>query len=99
MSTDTQNTAEQPQQAAQLPQFTPDDLVQAVVLIDAACTAGAFKGWEDIQKAFAIRNKLLVFAQMWAETAQQAQTAQQATTEVATEAAATAAPVTETAGA
>jgi hypothetical protein len=69
MSNETTNT-EQSATPESAP-FGPEDLVNTVVLIDEACTEGAFKGWEQIQKAFNIRNRLLQFAQAWQNTAQQ----------------------------
>lgn len=45
--------------------FTPDDLTAAVMLIDHACQEGAFRGWELINQAQAVRNRLLEFAQSW----------------------------------
>ncbi len=46
--------------------FTPDDLRAAVILIDYACEQGAFKGWENINKAFAVRNRIASFVEQWA---------------------------------
>jgi hypothetical protein len=46
--------------------FTPDDLRAAVILIDYACEQGAFKGWENIQKAFTVRNRIAAFVEQWA---------------------------------
>lgn len=48
--------------------FVPEDIVAAVLIIDAACDAGAFKGWEDIQKVFTVRNRLVAFADQWSNT-------------------------------
>lgn len=49
-----------------LTSFTPDDLRAAVILIDYACEQGAFKGWENINKAFAVRNRIASFVEQWA---------------------------------
>jgi hypothetical protein len=49
-----------------LENFTPDDLRAAVILIDFACEQGAFKGWENINKAFTVRNRILAFVEQWA---------------------------------
>ncbi len=46
-------------------QFTPDDLFAAVMIIDHACNQGAFKGWENIEKAYAVRERLVKFAEQW----------------------------------
>lgn len=62
----TENT-EQPTPSQPNP-FGPQDIVNTVMLLDEACEAGAFKGWEQIQKAFNIRNRLLQFAQSWQAT-------------------------------
>lgn len=49
----------------QLITFVPDDIFAAVMLIDHACNQGAFKGWENIEKAFGVRERLLKFAESW----------------------------------
>ena len=46
-------------------EFTPDDLIAAVMLIDMACEQGAFKGWSNIEKAFTVRERILKFAEQW----------------------------------
>lgn len=45
--------------------FTPEDIMAAVYLIDHACENGAYKGWEVMQTAFAVRNRLVEFAESW----------------------------------
>ena len=66
------------EQTPQAQAFTPEDLVNAVVLIDEAVNQGAYRGWEQVQKAAATRAKLLAFAQNWQATieAQQRQAAE-----------------------
>ncbi len=49
----------------QLDSFTPDDLRAAVILIDYACEQGAFKGWDNINKAFTVRNRINAFVEQW----------------------------------
>ena len=49
----------------QMIEFTPDDLHAAVMLIDHACQQGAFKGWENIEKAYTVRERILAFANQW----------------------------------
>jgi hypothetical protein len=49
-----------------LESFTPDDLRAAVILIDYACEQGAFKGWENINKAFLVRERINNFVEQWA---------------------------------
>ena len=49
----------------ELMQFTPDDLFAAVMIIDHACNNGGFKGWENIEKAHAVRERLIKFAESW----------------------------------
>ena len=49
----------------QIPAFTPEDLVQSILLIDEGVNQGAYKGWEQIQRAIAVRARLLLFAQHW----------------------------------
>ncbi len=46
--------------------FTPDDLRAAVILIDYACEQGAFKGWDNIQKAYTVRERINAFVEQWA---------------------------------
>lgn len=46
-------------------EFTPEDLQAAVMLIDLACQQGAFRGWENIEKAYTVRERLLAFANQW----------------------------------
>ena len=52
----------------QIPQFSPEDLVQAILLIDEGVNQGAYKGWETIQRAIGVRARLLLFAQHWQGT-------------------------------
>lgn len=52
--------------------FTPEDLVQAIVVIDEAAKEGAFKGWESYQKAINARERLVMFANQWTETLKEA---------------------------
>jgi hypothetical protein len=52
----------------QIPAFSPEDLVQAILLIDEGVNQGAYKGWETIQRAIAVRARLLMFAQHWQGT-------------------------------
>lgn len=54
--------------------FTPDDLRAAVILIDYACDQGAFAGWETINKAFTIRNRIAAFVEQWAAISEQPST-------------------------
>jgi hypothetical protein len=49
----------------QIPAFSPEDLVQAILLIDEGVNQGAYKGWETVQRAIAVRARLLMFAQHW----------------------------------
>jgi hypothetical protein len=56
------------EQTQQAQGFTPEDLVQAVLLIDEGVNQGAYRGWEQVQKAAATRAKLLAFAQNWQAT-------------------------------
>lgn len=64
--------------------FTPDDLIQTVMLIDEACADGAFKGWDQIQRAFTIRNRVLQFAQSWKQTIDELEPADGAAPDVET---------------
>ena len=52
----------------QIPAFQPEDLVQAILLIDEGVNQGAYKGWETVQRAIAVRARLLLFAQHWQGT-------------------------------
>lgn len=52
----------------QIPAFSPEDLVGAIQLIDLGVNEGAYKGWENIQRAIAVRARLLLFAQHWQGT-------------------------------
>jgi hypothetical protein len=52
----------------QIPAFSPEDLVQAILLIDEGVAQGAYRGWETIQRAIAVRARLLMFAQHWQGT-------------------------------
>lgn len=45
--------------------FNHNDIYAAVALIDHACSKGAFLGWEDINKAFVVRQRLNQFAVEW----------------------------------
>lgn len=63
---------ENPQGQQQIPAFTPDDLVLAIQLIDEGVNQGAYKGWENVQKAMQARTRLLMFAQHWQNTINQA---------------------------
>lgn len=54
-----------PDNTPTLESFTPDDLQAAVILIDYACEQGAFKGWENINKAFLVRNRIAAFVKQW----------------------------------
>lgn len=56
------------EQTQQAQGFTPEDLVSAVLLIDEGINQGAYRGWEQVQKAAATRAKLLAFAQNWQAT-------------------------------
>lgn len=46
-------------------EFTPDDIHAAIMVIDLACSQGAFKGWENINKAYVVRERLMAFATQW----------------------------------
>ncbi len=46
-------------------EFTPDDLLAAVMIIDLACQQGAFRGWDNIEKAYTVRERILAFAEQW----------------------------------
>jgi hypothetical protein len=52
----------------QIPAFSPEDLVAAIQMIDEGVNQGAYKGWENIQRAIAVRARLLLFAQHWQGT-------------------------------
>ena len=52
----------------QIPAFSPEDLVQAILLIDEGVNQGAYRGWETVQRAIAVRARLLLFAQHWQGT-------------------------------
>lgn len=68
-------------------EFGPDDLVQAVLLIDEGVSQGAYRSWETIQRAAKVRAKILAFAQQWQAAIEQNnanQAAAQATTETET---------------
>jgi hypothetical protein len=52
----------------QIPAFSPEDLVQAILLIDEGVNQGAYKGWEQVQRAIAVRARMLMFAQHWQGT-------------------------------
>lgn len=59
-------TPETPQpQEQEIPAFTPDDLLAAVGLIDEGINQGAYKGWELVQRAAAVRQRFLLFSQHW----------------------------------
>lgn len=62
----------------QIPAFSPDDLVQAILLIDAGADQGAFHGWEQVHRAIAVRSRLLLFAQHWQGTIDAQKAAQDA---------------------
>lgn len=72
--TDQVNTeaATEETQAPQQPSFTPDDLVNAVIFLDEAAEQGAFKGWDKQQKALHARQRLVMFAQHWQATLEEA---------------------------
>ncbi len=54
-------------------QYSPDDLLAAVLLIDHACAAGAYRGWDTINKAYEIRQRLSAFAEQWRTISQPTQ--------------------------
>ena len=56
----------------EIPTFTPDDLVAAIMLIDEGANNGAFKGWEMIQRSMHTRIRLHAFAQHWQKTIEEA---------------------------
>ena len=60
----------------QIPQFSPEDLVAAIQMIDEGVNQGAYKGWENIQRAIAVRARLLLFAQHWQGTIEAQQQAE-----------------------
>lgn len=62
----------------QIPAFSPEDLVQAILLIDEGVNQGAYKGWETVQRAIAVRARLLLFAQHWQGTLDAAKQAEEA---------------------
>jgi hypothetical protein len=76
----------------QIPAFSPEDLVQAILLIDEGVNQGAYRGWETIQKAIAVRARLLLFAQHWQGTLEAQQKAAEGEGEATTETEATKAP-------
>lgn len=45
--------------------FTPEVLRAAVMLIDHAAENGAYKGWENMQKAFWVRQNVNAFVEQW----------------------------------
>jgi len=59
-------------------EFTPDDLLAAVMLIDLACQQGAFKGWDNINKAYTVRERILAFAEQWKAAVSPVETTNQA---------------------
>jgi hypothetical protein len=64
MTDKTDTPTEQPQ----IPAFTPEDLAAAVGLIDEGVNQGAYKGWEAVQTAANVRQRLMLFAQHWQNT-------------------------------
>ena len=48
-------------QANDVPTLNLTDIQQAVAAIDTACDSGAYKGWEEIGKVFAVRERMVKF--------------------------------------
>lgn len=82
----------------QIPAFQPEDLVQAILLIDEGVNQGAYKGWETVQRAIAVRARLLLFAQHWQGTLDAAKQAEEEANGIAPDATTEAAPEAAEAG-
>ena len=58
MSTEIENEEIVAQEEYEEVSLNIDDIANALAVIDYACTQGAFKGWDTIEKVRFVRNKL-----------------------------------------